>query len=71
MRRLIVLISRVSVACVVVSQALTAAVPQLPVSLFFSKPGHLTALASGVTYQAKNLPVPIRLAAPDGSWFGA
>ena len=71
MRRLIVLVSLGVLACVVVSQALTAAAPQLPVSVLFSESGKLSALKGGVTYQARKFPVPVRLTPPDDSWLGA
>jgi hypothetical protein len=71
MRRLIVLISLAVAACVLVSQALTAAVPQLPVSVLFSGPGKLTALKAGLTYQAAKFPVPLRVTPPDNTWAGA
>ena len=71
MRRFIVLMTVAAVGCVIVSQALTAATPQLPVNNLDTPAGKLIPLKSGVTYQASKLPLALRVTAPDASWLGA
>ena len=43
----------------------------LPVSNVNTPAGSLTALGSGVTYQASHFPLGLRVTPPDGSWSGA
>ena len=50
--------------------AVTAKLPDLPKSYIFSSAGKLTPLR-GVTYQASEFPLPVRVTPPDGSWTGA
>lgn len=71
MRRLMVLVSVAALACAFASQALTAAAPQLPVNNLMSQAGKLIPLKAGVTYQASNLPLALRVTSPDASWLGA
>jgi hypothetical protein len=71
MRRPIVLMSLALLASVFVSQAVTAATPQLPVNNLYTQAGKLIPLKGGVTYQASKFPLALRVTAPDASWLGA
>jgi hypothetical protein len=51
--------------------AAAAAPPDLSVSDLFTSGGHGTKLAAGVTYQASEFPLALRVTPPDGSWAGA
>ncbi|HEX9549415.1 MAG TPA: hypothetical protein VF942_18885 [Acidimicrobiales bacterium] len=51
--------------------ATTSKLPELPVSDLLTPAGKLTGLHSGVTYQASEFPVALRMTAPDASWSGA
>jgi hypothetical protein len=71
MRRTILLLMVAVTGCVAVSQAVTAATPQLPVNNLVSQAGKLIPLKAGVTYQASKLPLALRVTPPDASWLGA
>jgi hypothetical protein len=51
--------------------AAAAEPPDLSVSDLFTSGGHGTRLAAGVTYQASEFPLALRVTPPDGSWAGA
>ena len=51
--------------------ATTTKLPDVPQSYLFTPAGKLTPLRSGVTYQASQFPLAVRLTPPDGSWSGA
>jgi hypothetical protein len=71
MRRPIVLMIVAALACLFVSQAFTAATPQLPMSNLYTEAGKLSPLKAGMTYQASKFPLALRVTAPDASWLGA
>jgi hypothetical protein len=51
--------------------AAAATPPDLSMSDLFTSGGHGTKLAAGVTYQASEFPLALRVTPPDGSWAGA
>jgi hypothetical protein len=51
--------------------ATTSKLPELPMSELLTPAGRLTTLHSGVTYQASQFPLALRVTSPDGSWSGA
>jgi hypothetical protein len=48
-----------------------AAPPDVATSELFTPAGKLTALHTGVTYQATSFPIPIRVTPPEAGWGGA
>jgi len=51
--------------------AATPAPADLSVSDLFTHSGHMTKLGAGVTYEASQFPLVLRVTIPDGSWAGA
>lgn len=70
MRRITLLLS-VVIACMAAVAAVSSTPPDLPVSDLFTGPGHMTRLAAGITYQASDFPLALRVTPPDASWAGA
>ena len=69
------IISAVATALLCSVLAVAAAANGTPRELyrnaFLTPAGHVAALAAGVTYEAGDFPLPIRVTSPDGSWGGA
>ena len=70
MRQFSLLMSFVFIACFGVAGAGASGPPDLASSDLFTGPGHMSKLVSGVTYQASQFPIALRVT-PVGAWSGS
>ena len=70
MRQFSLVVSAAVIACLGVAGAGASGPPDLASSDLFTGPGHMSKLASGVTYQASQFPIAFRVT-PVGAWSGS